>query len=259
MIEAEYNRPKTTLWSFPERGQWATHNARYPGNCAPQVIRTIIETYSKPGDLLLDPMAGSGTSLIEARCTARNAIGVDINPDACELCKKNIAFDCQEKTTQKILNGDARNLSNFDSESVDLIFIHPPYWNIIKYSNPPIENDISNCSSMEGFLYAMQMIGKELFRVLKPNRYCAMLIGDTRRCKHYIPLAYLTMNQFLNAGFALREDIIKAQHNCSSNKKWNNPNRKLDFFLIMHEHLFVFRKPARNENLNSIKYSINVN
>jgi DNA modification methylase len=72
----------TTVWSFPKRGSWATHNSKYRGNFAPQIARNIIEMYSEKGDTILDPMVGAGTTLIEAKLLSRNALGMDINPQA---------------------------------------------------------------------------------------------------------------------------------------------------------------------------------
>ena len=77
----------TTVWSFPKRGDWATHNPKYRGNWAPQIPRNLILRYSKEKDLVLDPMCGCGTTLVECKLTGRNAIGFDINPCALELAK----------------------------------------------------------------------------------------------------------------------------------------------------------------------------
>ncbi len=67
----------SSVWSFPERGNWATHNPKYRGNFAPQIARNVIIRYSKEGDLVLDPMVGGGTSLIEAKLLNRKSIGRD--------------------------------------------------------------------------------------------------------------------------------------------------------------------------------------
>jgi hypothetical protein len=64
------------------------------------------------------------------------------------------------------------------------------------------------------------------------------------------------MDLFLDNGFALKEDIIKVQHNCGSTPYWKKQVEKYNFHLIMHEHLFVFRKPKKNEDLGRIRYSI---
>lgn len=88
----------------------------------------------------------------------------------------------------------------------------------------------------------MEKVAKELYRVLKNGKYCAILIGDTRRDKMYQPLAFKVMERFLKQGFILKEDIIKQQHNCKATGFWVEKSKKFNFLLIMHEHLFVFKK-----------------
>jgi DNA modification methylase len=245
----------TTVWSFPQRGNWATHNPSYRGNFAPQIPRNIIEMYSKQGDSVLDPMVGAGTTLVEAKLLARNALGIDINPEAVNLSENALKFNHQPTSKQKIQVGDARNLSFLKDSSFDLIVTHPPYMNIIKYSDGRIEGDLSNISSLPKFCDEMERIAAELFRVLKPDKYCAILVGDTRKGKHFVPLAFNVMQRFLKVGFVLKEDIIKVQHNCSTTGRWKAKAAKDKFYLIMHEHLFVFRKPTLGEDLTKIKYS----
>lgn len=245
----------STVWSFPVRGNWATHNSKYRGNFAPQIARNIILKYSKENDLILDPMVGSGTSLIEAKLLNRNAIGVDINPSAVEITKKSLIFQINTHTFQKINIGNASSLPYLTNNSIDLIILHPPYFNIIQYSKGSIKEDISNISSINLFNDEIEKIGRELYRVLKNNRYCCVLIGDTRKAQHYVPLSSFLLKRFLKIGFILKEDIIKIQHNCSFSKRWEGNARKYGFHLIMHEHLFVFRKPKRNEILSKYKWS----
>jgi DNA modification methylase len=88
----------------------------------------------------------------------------------------------------------------------------------------------------------LSIVGKELLRVLKPDKYCAILIGDTRKNKHYVPISHYVLDVFLKIGFVLKEEIIKLQHNCTYSTRWNTLAEKMGFYLIMHEHLFVFRK-----------------
>ena len=73
------------------------------------------------------------------------------------------------------------------------------------------------------------------------NKYCGILIGDTRRKKFYIHLAYRVMTIFLDTGFKLKEDIIKHQWNCKTTPFWTKKSKEYNFLLIMHEHLFVFK------------------
>ncbi|WP_456472757.1 TRM11 family SAM-dependent methyltransferase [Methanocaldococcus sp.] len=259
----------TNVWSFPKRGDWATHylNAKYRGNWAPQIVRNLILRYSKEGDTILDPFVGSGTTLIEAKLLFRNAIGVDINMDAAILTLDRLRFkyrplniDEKPKTWIKVFVGDARNLDKIEDESIDLIATHPPYANIVKYTknanNGKVEGDLSKVHSIDKFIDEMKKVAREFFRVLKPGKYCAILIGDTRRNKHHVPISFRVMQAFLEEGFILKEDIIKLQHNMKATPLWKKRSIELNFLLLQYEHLFVFRKPEKNEKINKFKESM---
>jgi len=252
----EFNQEVTTCWSFPERGNWATHNPKYRGNFAPQIPRNVILKYSKENELVLDPMVGSGTTMIECKLLHRNGIGIDINPNAVELTEKALEFNFKTKSKQKIELGDLRSLENIKDNSIDLICTHPPYLNMVTYSNGEIAEDFSNITSPKKFCDELEIGIKELFRVLKPDHYCAVLIGNTRKGQHYVPLSHLVLQKFLQNGFALKEEIIKSQHNCTYSRRWATKAKQMGFYLIMHEHLFIFRKPKEDENLSRIRWSI---
>lgn len=252
--ENDFEIQKTTVWSFPNRGKWLTHNAKYRGNWAPQIPGNLIRLYSKEGDTVLDPMVGSGTTLIEAKSLGRQGIGFDIHSEVVKLAQESCEFSCDKCYKPDIKQGDARNMESLRSNSIDLIATHPPYLNIIKYGESPIDGDLSSSGSLQKFCDEIEKVARECYRVLKPGRYCAILIGDTRRRRHYVPLAFPVMQRFLKVGFILKEDIIKIQHNCMTTRYWSA--QKKDFLLIMHEHLFVFRKPAYRENKAIIKDSM---
>lgn len=245
----------TTVWSFPDRGKWLTHNAKYRGNWAPQIPCNLIRLYSKEGDIVLDPMAGSGTTMIEAKSLGRKGIAFDIHPEVVKSAQDSCKFALAQKHFEPIIEqGDARDLKSLKDDSVDLIATHPPYLNIIKYGEKNVEGDLSAISSLFKFCDEIEKVALECRRVLKPGKYCAILIGDTRRRRHYVPLAFSVMQRFLKAGFILKEDIIKVQHNCMTTRYWGAQTR--DFLLIMHEHLFVFRKIGAGENKSDFKDSI---
>ncbi|MBI2092355.1 MAG: methyltransferase domain-containing protein [Deltaproteobacteria bacterium] len=242
-----FEKETTTVWSFPERGSWATHNPKYRGNWAPQIPRNLILKFTNESGLVLDPMVGAGTTLIEAKLLNRNAIGIDINPAAVKLTNDHLKFEVDNSSKQDCYMGDARNLKKIADNSVDLVATHPPYLNIIRYSDGKIGDDFSNIGSLKKFLLTFEPCVKECYRVLKPDHYCAILIGDTRRKRHFVPIAYNVMRLFLANGFVLKEDIVKVQHNCQTTPKWRSMVEKYDFYLIMHEHLFIFRKPKSDK------------
>src|SRR3989442_4399775 len=128
----DYKSEEFTVWSFPSRGDWATHSGNYRGNWSPYIPRNLISKYSKPGETVLDQMCGSGTTLVECRLLDRNGIGVDVNKDAIMLTLDRLRFDYNplDSTHQSAIRtyvGDARNLDKIADESIDLVTTHPPY------------------------------------------------------------------------------------------------------------------------------------
>jgi DNA modification methylase len=232
----------TTLWSFPDRGDWATHNPKYRGNWSPYIPRNIILRYSKEKDIVLDQFLGSGTTLVEAKLLNRYGIGIDINPDSLKIAESNLKFEIEESPEIKIRQGDARCLDFISNNSIDLICTHPPYANIIRYSKN-IPGDLSLFENIEEFLQQIKRVASESYRVLKPNKFCAILMGDTRRNRHIIPLGFKVMEVFQKSGFELKEIAIKEQHNCKSTDYWRQKSIEYNFLLIVHEYLFIFRKP----------------
>lgn len=242
----DFELEMTTVWSFPDRGNWATHDSKWRGNWSPYIPRNVMLRYSQEGDLILDQFAGGGTTLIEAKLLNRNIIGVDVNDVALARCKEKTDFE-HEGADGKVYvkKGDARRLGFIPDKSIDLICTHPPYADMIKYSkdlNLDIPEDLSNCE-IAPFLEEMRKVAAESFRVLKRDKFCAVLMGDTRKKGCIIPMSFEVMKIFEEAGFKLKELIIKEQHNCRATGYWKTNSVKYNFLLIAHEYLFVFKKP----------------
>ncbi len=251
--EEEYEPERTTVWSFPDRGNWATHKGNYRGNWSPYIPRNLILKYTKEGEWVLDQMVGSGTTLIEAKLLNRNGIGVDVNKDAIMITQNRLYFPYKTNSLIKTYIGDARKLAKIKGNSIDLVATHPPYANIISYTRKEVKDDISGFP-FNKYIEAMRTIAEESYRVLKPGKICGILIGDTRKYKHYIPLNYKVLTLFLEVGFILKEDIIKIQWNMKATReKWIK--KEYDFYLIAHEHIFIFRKPENTSEYKKYKFS----
>ena len=236
----DFELEMTTHWTFPKRGNWATHDAKWRGNWSPYIPRNLLLRYSKEGDLVLDQFTGGGTTLVEAKLLGRNIIGVDINDTALERCKVKTDFEWENAGEVSIHKGDARDLYFIPNESIDLITTHPPYANIIKYSED-IEGDLSHLK-IKDFLVEMKKVAFESYRVLKSDKFCAILMGDTRIKGHVQTMSFEVMKIFEAEGFKLKEIIIKEQHNCRATGYWKTNSVKYNFLLLAHEYLFVFRK-----------------
>jgi DNA modification methylase len=245
----EYGGFRTTVWDIPIRGTWSVHQPTYRGNWAPQVPRALIEHYSKPGDLVLDPFVGGGTTLIEACLLGRNAIGFDISANALAMTRSRLAelkaraareslYGLPEVTID-VRKGDARTLPRVSPHSVDLICTHPPYGDALRYThNNP--RDLSQLSDPEEFLDALSQAARRFFEVLKPGGHCAIVIGDIRQDTRLMPLGFKTLGRFTDIGFHLEDIVIKTQSKDRSTEFYFKTE---DFRLrLAHEYLFVFRK-----------------
>lgn len=98
----DFELEMTTHWSFPKRGNWATHDAKWRGNWSPYIPRNIILRYSQEDDLVLDQFAGGGTTLVEAKLLNRDIIGVDVNDVALERCKEKYHLNMRVQTEKCI-------------------------------------------------------------------------------------------------------------------------------------------------------------
>lgn len=231
-----FNLETTSIWSFKDRGDWATHNGDYPGNCSPRVVKNLLLKYTNENDLILDQFIGSGTTAIEALLLGRRVIGIDINEKAISITKSRIS---ELLGDSKIILGNAEKLE-LSNKSIDFICTHPPYLDIIKYSKD-INGDLSLLSKQEYF-NSISNVANESYRVLKTGKKCAIIIGDVRKMGCMEPLGFKVMDKFLEVGFLLKEIIIKEQHNCKSTQKWIDIAKKRNFLLIQHEYIFVFEK-----------------
>lgn len=159
---------------------------------------------SKDGDLVFDQFAGGETTLVEAKLLNRDIIGVDVNDVVLDRCKEKTAFEHYGANGKVYIRKDyARNLD---------------------------------------FLEEMKTVATESYRLLKKDKFCAILMGDTRKKGHMIPMSFEVMRILEDAGFKLKELIIKEQHNCKATGYWKTNSVKYNFLLIAHEYLFVFRK-----------------
>lgn len=238
----DFELETNTIWSFPKHGSWATHNSKYRGNWSPYIPRNVIIRYSAGGDTVLDQFVGGGTTAVEAKLTNRKFIGVDINPEAIAITKEKLDFPSSFTQEIKLYKSNATSLSMIENSSIDLICTHPPYADIINYSEN-IDGDLS-LLQMDEFLIKMKDVAAECYRVLKEDKFCAVLMGDTRKKGMVQPLGFKVMQTFEASGFKTKEIIIKEQHNCKATGYWKKNSIKYNFLLLAHEYLFVFKKPG---------------
>jgi len=247
----EYNDILTdTLWIIDKRDNSGVHSGSYHGNFVPQIPNQLLKRYTKKGDWILDPFAGSGTSLIEAQRLGRNSIGIELQEEVAKLAYSKITEEKNEQTKGKICIGDSRNidmqkvLESVGIEKVQFVILHPPYWDIIKFSDNP--NDLSNTSTLEEFTTAFCEVIDNTCSALEKNRYCAVVIGDKYANSEIVPLGFSCMNLFLLRGFKLKAIIVKnfEETKGKANQKqiWRYRALASDFYIFKHEYIMVFKK-----------------
>jgi hypothetical protein len=240
-----------SLWILDKRDRSGTHNAEYWGNFIPQIPSQLLRRYTKKGEWVLDPFLGSGTTLIECRKLGRNGIGIELQPSVARKTRTRIAKEnnpCAIHT--EIVTGDstqldlARQLRSYGVSSVQFALLHPPYWNIVRFSKN--KHDLSNASSLQGFLLSFGRVVEQVNTVLDAGRYLAIVIGDKYSDGELVPLGFLTMQEAESRGFKLKSIIVKnfkdTKAKRSQEELWRYRALAGGFYVFKHEYIFLFQK-----------------
>ena len=249
----EYNDILTdSLWVLKKRDRSGEHKASYWGNFIPQIPNQLLRRYTKKNEWVLDPFLGSGTTLIECKRLGRNGIGVELLENISANAKKVIE---QEKTYDKkivteIINADSSELDyktefkRIGIKSVQFLIMHPPYWDIIKFSKN--NNDLSNAETIEDFLKLFGKIIEKTYPLLDKGRYFALVIGDKYSKGEWIPLGFYTMQEVLKRGYKLKSIIVKnfdeTKGKLSQKELWRYRALVGGFYIFKHEYIFLFKK-----------------
>jgi 16S rRNA G966 N2-methylase RsmD len=240
-----------SLWVLDKRDNSGVHKADYWGNFIPQIPNQIMKRYTKKGDWVLDTFAGCGTSLIEAQRLGRNSLGIELQPKVVEIANNLIRSESNTfGTTNEVVGGDSGEvnykelLAKYGQKSVQLLIMHPPYFDIIKFSSDP--NDLSNAKSVDDFLSKMKSIVIRASTFLDKGRYFGLVIGDKYSKGEWIPLGFLTMQEVLKCGFTLKSIIVKNFEETfgKRNQKdlWRYRALVGGFYIFKHEYIFLFKK-----------------
>lgn len=245
-----------SLWMIQDRDASGAHSGHYHGNFIPQIPRQMIQRYTKKGDAVLDCFAGSGTTLIEAARAGRHGFGIELLPEVRkEAMSRVTAEENPHGVTRYTAVGDCRapksamkirsKLAELGKDRVQLLVAHPPYHDIIQFSED--ENCLSNAASTEQFNSMYGEMLDNLGELLEDGRYMCLVIGDKYAAGEWIPLGFHLMQETMKRGYTLKSLIVK---NMAGNRAKRNLERLWrfralsgGFYVFKHEYVMVFQKP----------------
>ena len=230
-----------SLWMISERDKSGKHSNFYHGNFVPQIPRQFILRYTKKNEVVFDPFVGSGTTAYEAENLKRDFIGIDIQSNLIDQIQKNLD---SKNNLFKLLSGDSMDenifkqikeiLKEYKKKSVQLAILHPPYADIVKFSNH--KEDLSNAKSLKEFLSKFSQVLKNTISILEKGRYLAIVIGDKYTKGQWIPLGFYCMNEAQKLGLTLKSVIIKNMegNRAKQNKEgiWRYRALSSDYYIL---------------------------
>ena len=253
-----------SLWIFEKRDTSGAHLGWYWGNFIPQIPRQLMLRYTKKGDWVLDPFVGSGTTLIECRRLGRNGIGIELNPKVAQKARKMInKEENRHNVITEVVVGDSREidiksvLDKYGIKQVQFVIMHPPYHDIIKFSDD--ERDLSNAECVDDFLRMFCEVIDNVLQYLEEGRYFAIVIGDKYSKGEWIPLGFYVMDEVLKRGYRLKSIVVKnfeeTRGKRNQKRLWRYRALVGGFYVFKHEYILLFQNEKGEAGMNK-KYRL---
>jgi 16S rRNA G966 N2-methylase RsmD len=247
-----------SLWIFPSRAKGDGHQLDYHGNFIPQIAAQLFKRYTRQDEIVLDMFLGSGTSALEAINANRRCLGVELKPDLVDYVRRKIPPDLLDNRIRLIQGNSAAEdisprlqaeLQMMGSDFAQLLLLHPPYDDIIKFSNQP--EDLSNTTSTDAFLEGFEAVARNGFTLLEPGRFAALVIGDKYAGGELIPLGFWCLERLNRVGFKTKAIIVK---DIQGNEKGKGRTSNLwryralagGYYIFKHEYIMVMFKPKKS-------------
>ncbi len=220
----------TTLWEYPSQhyGAGIQGDKNYAGATPGWVIWQVLSRYTRPGDVVVDPMCGSGTTLDVCKDLGRTGVGFDLVP-----------------RREDIGQADARSLPLEDA-SADFVFVDPPYSTHIDYSDDPScigKLDAGGDDHGAAYYGAMERVIGEIHRVMRDRRYMALYVSDSfRKGRPFMPIGF-ELFSMLRRRFKPVDIIAVARGNAKLGRgNWHKSAEEGNYFLRGFNYLFIMKK-----------------
>jgi DNA modification methylase len=216
----------TTLWDYPSQDYGDSQQGipGYKGATPSYIIWNLLQRYTKPKDLVIDPCAGSGTTLDVARDLNRRALGYDLVP-----------------TRKDIFRVDARKLP-LENAKADFVFIDPPYSTNIEYSKDPRCIGKLDAAGDE-YYKAMDQVFSEIHRILRPGKHMGLYVSDSYvKGQGFYPIGF-ELFSLLRKRFEAVDIIAVTRHNKTLEMgNYRAAAEEGNFFLRGFNYLFIMKK-----------------
>jgi 16S rRNA G966 N2-methylase RsmD len=243
-----------SLWVMGSRTSTNGHSLDYHGNFIPQIPNQMFRRYTREGEIVVDWFLGSGTSAIEAINLNRRLIGVELKPDLVEYVKSKLPAEAigdsirlieGDSTTDQTRRRVMRELADMGAAKAHLAILHPPYADIIKFSD--LESDLSNRPTTDEFLDAFELVARNAYETLASGRFAVLVIGDKYADGQLVPLGFDCMRRMNDVGFATKSIVVKNIEGNEiakgkSNNLWRYRALAGGFYIFKHEYVIVFFK-----------------
>jgi 16S rRNA G966 N2-methylase RsmD len=245
-----------SLWDIPSRARGNGHSLEYHGNFVPQIATQTFTRFTRADDVVLDLFLGSGTSAVEALRLGRRCIGVELKPDLVEHVRQKVAeaadrveLVCGDSAAPETADAVRAALARWGREHADLLVLHPPYADIIRFSERT--ECLSNTGSKDAFLGAFRRVAEQGWSLLEPGRFAVLVIGDKYEDGALVPLGFECMRVMNEAGFRTKSIVVKNIEGNEVGKGrtsnlWRYRALRGGFYVFKHEYVMIFDRPARS-------------
>jgi DNA modification methylase len=226
---------------------WFIHNPprrrkdvlRHPAKFPESLAQEFIEFFTKPGQVVLDPMAGTGSALEAALRCGRHSFGIELNPAYVQIAQQVVASVREElgepagSLRAELVAGDAARavelLTPLSLPPVDYVLTSPPYWNMLHargaetqkkrrgsqeldtvYSDDP--NDLGNLTDYQEFIERLAAIYRDLQPLLRRGAYLTIIVKNVKKGGKIYPLAW-DLARSLEGSYTLKDERIWCQDN----------------------------------------------
>jgi len=217
----------------PRKKNVLLHPAKYPET----LVKEFIEFFTKSGMNVLDPMVGTGSTLIACIRCGRNGYGIELNSKYAEIAQNEVDLETAQLNlfTQhphiEVIKGDANNVATFNLPPIDYCITSPPYWDMLRmrgaqtqktrrdaegldvyYSDDP--NDLGNIADYEKFLESLVGIYRKVYAVMRNKAYITIIVKNIKKQGKIYPLAW-DLGKEVGKFFTLKDEKIWCQDNLS--------------------------------------------